>query len=551
MQQVKTSSNSPIVVDFLDADTLGLPGRIGLTIAAGKRDPARNWDRDLGADLARLRSEYRADVLVSLMEEHEYRMLQIVDLRANAAATGMEVRWFPIVDVAVPRASQMAEFTTLISELVEAARTGKTVVIHCRGGLGRSGLVAASCLVQLGHSVAAAIAATRAARPGAVEVESQEVWVAAFADATRSSGKRSRRAAQPTLDGVRGCLLGGALGDALGYPIEFQRAGEIAKRISGVPEQLSYEGSPVALFSDDTQMTLFVAEGIIRSLQQRASEGAIASPVVIGRRALLRWYVTQTSSASMKPGDHGWLLDERGLHSPRAPGNTCMSALARLATSEQAAATVERPPNDSKGCGAVMRAAPWGLAMKTRASAFELARDTGVLTHGHPSGYLSGAYLAAVIWDLSRGALLDEALDEADRLLASEPGHEELARIIARVRTKQDAGRPSIAELEQLGGGWVGEEALAIALRCVLAHDPAQPRAVETTLWTAVHHGGDSDSTGSIAGNLLGAMLGVHALPERWLAQLELRHVIDKLAHDLYASAVEGVRLDLAQYPAS
>ena len=179
---MKTSKIAPIYVDFLDAADTGLPGGIGLTIAPGKKDGPW-WDRDLDTDLGRLRDEYKCDLLVSLMEPEEYQWLGIADLFERACAHGIETVRFPIEDGSVPPPEQMRRFTELIEEILTAARAGKTVVIHCRGGLGRSGTVAAACLVALEHPPTQAIERVRQARPGAVETPAQEDWVQAFADA--------------------------------------------------------------------------------------------------------------------------------------------------------------------------------------------------------------------------------------------------------------------------------------------------------------------------------------------------------------------------------
>ena len=174
---MKTSETDPIRVDFLAPADVGLPGRIGLTFAPGKKDRFRPWDRDLDADLQRLREHYKVDRLVSLMQAHEYEMLQIANLVERARAHGIAVRRFPIVDVSAPPARAMARFIRMIEAIVDDVRAGRTVVIHCRGGVGRTGLVAASCLVALGHEPGEAIRRVRSARPGAVEVEPQERWV--------------------------------------------------------------------------------------------------------------------------------------------------------------------------------------------------------------------------------------------------------------------------------------------------------------------------------------------------------------------------------------
>ena len=173
-----------LYVDFLDAQDTGLPGRIGLTIAPGKKADGW-WDRDLDTDLKRLRDDYSCDVLVSLMEDHEYRWLHIEDLFERAPSHGIAVLRFPINDGHPPHDGEMLQFLELIGQILEAARAGQTVVIHCRGGLGRTGTVAAACLVALGHAPAEAIERVRAARTGAVETREQERWVEAYAIALR------------------------------------------------------------------------------------------------------------------------------------------------------------------------------------------------------------------------------------------------------------------------------------------------------------------------------------------------------------------------------
>ena len=159
-----------------------------------------------------------------------------------------------------------------------------------------------------------------------------------------------------------------------------------------------------------------------------------------------------------------------------------------------------------------------------------------------PSGYLSGAYLAAVVFDLVRGALLADALRGADELLAREQECEETAEATSRAVVAANAGTLTAAAIEALGGGWVGEEALAIGIACAISCRSAAE--IPATLWRAVAHAGDSDSTGSIAGNLLGAIYGATALPSRWLVQLELRGVVERAARDLFASSVLGCKLD-------
>lgn len=243
----------------------------------------------------------------------------------------------------------------------------------------------------------------------------------------------------------------------------------------------------------------------------------------------------------------GWLLDVPALHAQRAPGNTCLGALAKSRGDEQCP-SVTTPPNDSKGCGAVMRSAPIGLAARDVETAFALARDAAVLTHGHPSGYLSAAYFAAVIHGVARDIPLPRAMTTADALLRKEPGGDEITNVLARARSL--AIRPLTRHaIEQLGGGWVGEEALAIALLCALTTLDGSPQSVATSLWRSVAHAGDSDSTGSLTGNLLGAMFGLGALPKAWVQNVELSEVIERLAVDLHTSTVLQFEPDVRRYP--
>jgi ADP-ribosyl-[dinitrogen reductase] hydrolase len=320
---------------------------------------------------------------------------------------------------------------------------------------------------------------------------------------------------------------------------------------SGAPERLPKHRSGKAIVSDDTQMTLFTAEGLIRA-RHRAIDRGVCSPTVVLLGAYQRWFATQTEEGLERWQDplyRGWLLDVPELSAARAPGNTCLSALAATLETE-VVPSVEAPPNDSKGCGAVMRSAPIGLVASDPEEAFDLGRDAALLTHGHPSGYLSAAYFAAVVQQIVRGTPLPGAMRSADELLRRARGPDEvIAAVEAARRAAADGAPPSRDAIERLGGGWVGEEALGIALLCALTTRDGTPGSIAESLWRAVAHGGDSDSTGSLTGNLLGAMHGVEALPPAWLEDLELRDVIERLAQDLHAAYVLGLAPDFERYP--
>ncbi|HEY3354677.1 MAG TPA: cyclin-dependent kinase inhibitor 3 family protein [Polyangia bacterium] len=161
-------------MDFVPLAGLGVPGRLGLTCAPGKCEPGEA-ERDLDDDVRQLREEHGADLLVCLVERHELQLLRIEDLLARAGAGGLATAWFPIRDGSVP--ASRASLRGLLDRIVAALRAGRTVIIHCRGGLGRTGLVAAACLVGLGARPAEALAAVRAVRPGSAGAPEQERWV--------------------------------------------------------------------------------------------------------------------------------------------------------------------------------------------------------------------------------------------------------------------------------------------------------------------------------------------------------------------------------------
>jgi protein-tyrosine phosphatase len=182
MSEIRTSLTHPIRVDFVEHDVMALPGRLGLTFAPGKKQryaQTGSWDRDLETDLRALRDEFRTDVLVSLIEEHEFERLQIRDLREQAPRFGIEVLWFPIRDQSVP--NSLSKFHEVVERITGDLRLGRTVVIHCMGGLGRTGLVATACLLALTQmSPEEAVAVVRKARAGAVETAEQAEYLSKY-----------------------------------------------------------------------------------------------------------------------------------------------------------------------------------------------------------------------------------------------------------------------------------------------------------------------------------------------------------------------------------
>lgn len=324
---------------------------------------------------------------------------------------------------------------------------------------------------------------------------------------------------------VHGCLLGGAVGDALGAPLEFMSQSEIAKRFGPEGVRTYTEAGGQGRITDDTQMTLFTAEGMIRARVRAISKGICHEASVIDH-AYARWLTTQGGESQRwkEWDDDGWLVECQELHVRRAPGNTCLSAM-----SGDRAGTMEEPVNGSKGCGGVMRIAPVGLfPSMTADDRFLLGAEAAALTHGHPSGYLAAGFLATVVGALVDGADKFTAVAEAECSLNAYPENGEVKRFVDSAVDRAESGLPALGEIEKFGAGWIAEEALGIALWTALATDDFTDGVA-----AAVSHAGDSDSTGAIAGNILGAANGIESLPAELVETLAEREIVERMADDV------------------
>lgn len=353
-----------------------------------------------------------------------------------------------------------------------------------------------------------------------------------------------------TQDKYRGSLLGGAVGDALGYQVEFSSYNTI-KNLYGTHgitryQKLNEKGQ--AVISDDTQMTLFTANGLLFGLTRQNTHGAAASLDSYVQYAYIDWLKTQTNKPETRPVT--WIRDIKELNVRRAPGNTCLSALESILRSEDVV-------NDSKGCGGVMRTAPAGLLHIYNAPysnsryAMKLGGECARITHKHPLGYITGGFLASLIFNIVRYdkdidadkfySFLKTAYEDAINVYNSDREIKcteslwkmtEYAIEVAKSKDTLDG-----YDIVKIGEGWTGDEALAIAICCTynaLFHSTENNKSdFEKAIITAVNHDGDSDSTGAVCGNIIGAILGEDAIPDYFLDKLELRDIITELADDL------------------
>ena len=321
----------------------------------------------------------------------------------------------------------------------------------------------------------------------------------------------------------RGCLMGGAIGDALGFPVEFLSLESIKRNYGEEGIRRLKIKNGISRFSDDTQMTLFTAEGLIKARERGVT---LKRSIYL---SYLDWLKTQYESTPVS--DKG-LLSVSTLYDRRAPGNTCLSAL-----NSGLEGRISQPINSSKGCGGVMRTAPVALYCYAKGAnalgADELAAEAAAITHGHTLGHLPSYALNHIIYEILGGAELSDAIKRAIEATEARYTQNDAAMGISKMRVAvMLAEHPNMSDekaIYMLGGGWVAEEALAISIYCALKYKDDFLGAIAT----AVNHDGDSDSTGAITGNIIGAYLGYEAIPSDLSEPIEARDVIIEMADAL------------------
>ena len=477
---------------------------------------------------------------------------------------------FPIRDVSVP--DSLDNVLRLIGKIMELSkRDDGYVYIHCWGGVGRTGTVV-GCLLAENMETPTFDAVMKKLRDQFLEMpksahrvtpetKEQEAFVKKYVEDVMM---RRYPPKQRVKDCIRGSLMAGAAGDALGYPVEFMSRNAILSRYGnkGITQfELDQDGK--ALVSDDTQMTLFTANGMLMGVTRGCMRGIGGWPEQYVDGAYIDWYYTQTGRlkdfCTRDDYHYTWLRDLPELAHRRAPGTTCMSACESLIHNNE-------PNNNSKGCGGIMRVAPMGLF----AAAFEsnqgrcLYNTKGLAmagatiaktTHLHPLGYLPAALMTLLIARVVpfspeevKFSIVEIVNDGLDIMMQMEgddncADKEFLKSITSEAVRLAQSDVPDDKAIRQLGEGWTADEAWAISLFCVIRHIDSMKDAIIA----AVNHDGDSDSTGSITGNIMGAIYGYEAIKKEHLFcpggkkfedTIELSNIILALADDLYSGCI-------------
>jgi len=308
------------------------------------------------------------------------------------------------------------------------------------------------------------------------------------------------------LNKAKGVIFGLAIGDALGARTEFMKLGQISAKYG--KDGIKDLPAP-AFFTDDTQMSVAIAEALVR-----AGDKNIGSIMEAVRDEFIKWsHLPETYT--------------------KAPGNTCLKGVANL---ERGIHWSKSGLANSKGCGSAMRAAPIGyLYQHAPEKLKEVAHATGICTHGHPAAdaaCIGAAFLVKLALDgVSPDTMIPKLFGYTVGVSA------EFDHAISKVE-KCLGWRDEEKALSYLGEGWVGEEAVALALYCFLRN----PESYEKAIIRGANTNGDSDSIACIAGSISGAYLGIEAIPAEWARKIEKSPYLEDLAQRLAAKkeAISG-----------
>ncbi len=311
-----------------------------------------------------------------------------------------------------------------------------------------------------------------------------------------------------------GCMLGAAFGDSLGAGVEFLTKEQILRQHGprGIREPLGFPGCGRGSITDDTQQALCVAAACLHGIRRA---GGTHAPYEHIRRMIV-----EDAWIKLKQ----WKDMQDDPQFSRSAGATSLMAL-----TETLPGTFEHPINQSDSCGAVMRAHPIGLLYAgDPMHAFDLGMHVGAITHGSPDGYAPAGALAAIIARTLLGETIRSSITQAIELVrARVPSATKTVSILEHAlalklsKTEADLGRHAL--------GWNGWEALAIG--CVAAMRSSID-LVEACSFAATHDG-DSDTTASIAGAIVGSKIGVNGIPHPWQHSLERAHELAQRGFDL------------------
>ena len=479
MPIIQTSENNPLRI----AEVRPRPdhGRIGITLCPGKKDDDGAFgrhDRNLAVDLDAVR-DWGAAAVVSLMTDDEFNLLSVRDLGDEVRARHMTWLHLPIRDGHSPAEDTFESAWKYAGPYVRSlSRSRFDVLVHCRGGLGRAGTVAARLLIELGARPEEAIRDVRCVRPGAIETAGQERHV---------EGCRPPDEPEPSqdVDSIRdrglGAFIGLAAGDAVGTTLEFARRDArppLADMVGGGPFELQ-----PGQWTDDTSMALALAESLVH----------VSSESLDARDLMDRFVDWQEGNDYSCTGS---CFDI---------GNTVRTALERYRRNSDPFAGITDPW--SAGNGSLMRLAPVALRFRNDGPALNrTAAEQSRTTHAAVEAVDACRAFAVMLADAISGR-------SRDRIL--QPG-------------RCFKGAPRIADI--LAGSWCGKPRDAIESSGYVVHtleaaiwSVARTRNFRDAVLLAANLADDADTTAAVTGQLAGALYGLSGIPCDWVTRLAWR----------------------------
>ncbi|KAF0109360.1 MAG: ADP-ribosylglycohydrolase, partial [Hyphomonadaceae bacterium] len=456
-------------------------GAIGITFCPGKKQAnamTGAWNRDLDIDMKAVK-EWGATLVITLITQDEMAILGVEEIETVALANGLDWLHMPIDDYSIPDEQWNTNWqNSWHSHIHEVLDSGDKLLVHCKGGLGRAGAIAAKILTERGFEGEKAIELVRKARHGAIETKGQEDFVI----------KNKLFHNPPKKDRARGAMLGLMIGDALGTTLEFSARDanpHHTEIIGGGPFSL-----PKGAYTDDTAMALALAGSI-------ATKGELDEQHLMG--CFVNWWRNGAYSSGLGCFDIGI---------------TTRDALARFEKTGNPIAGSTSP--SSAGNGSLMRLSP--VAVRWHGDieiAMEMARRQSATTHGAPECLDACEYFASLLVKAINGETKEDVL--APIIWHGEPAITEIASGGWHAKTRNDIKST----------GYV-IDSIEAAIWCVANSD-----SFEEALILAVNLGGDADTIGAITGQLAGAIWGTRAIPPRWVDGLETR---DAELHALFES---------------
>lgn len=324
------------------------------------------------------------------------------------------------------------------------------------------------------------------------------------------------------LNRVKGCLLGQAVGDALGAPVEFLSLPEIKGKYGdkGIGDFDVWNGFKPGFYTDDTQLAIATAKGCLSAQFNLMRDGEARALECMHKRYM------------------EWLDNLKDPFRVRHPGYTCMNVL-----QSGKKGTIDDPVNDSTEASGLFRTAPVGLAFPP-GMAFREGAEYAALTHGHPSAYFSAGFLSEMIAQIIEGKSLQDAVEMSIEQLIAFESHEDLLRYLEVAMESFISQEPVEESIPKIGEGISAAEVLAVSIYCSLKFATEFQRGVKA----AVNQSGSSTSAGLVTGAILGTFLGLEAIPEAWISQVENSQEMIEIGQDMFKVFKQGERIPFEKY---